>query len=357
MNRTLLPAGLIAVMAAHTYAGTVTTDGPDIVINTKGGLSIRTVDDKYSFGIGGRIQWDYNRAELNGEADENDFSVRRARLAFTGSAGDWSFKSEFNIGESGTDGGDVEDLYISYNGWGPAARLSIGRQREPFGLEQLTSANDISVLERSAITEAYAPERNSGVLLSGALGKSLYYGAGIFEGDDEDNRAADDLTVTARLAYAPLVEGDRLLHFGAAVSSRGDADVVGLEAAAVFGAVHFQSEWQQADRDDLDDDLDGYYLQAGWIVTGETRPYRDGEFKRVKPRGPGGAWELVLRYDDGDGNFADIELGEDDAEAYTLGLNWYYNNNVRIGVNYTEGESNSGGGDGEEFRIRTQFVF
>ncbi|TQV78704.1 ATPase [Exilibacterium tricleocarpae] len=357
MNKALLLSGLTAFVTAHVSAGTVTTDGPDIVISTKPGLSVKTADDKYSFGIGGRIMWDYNRAELNGEADENELSVRRARLAFTGSAGDWSFKSQFNLGEDGSDAGDVEDLYLRYNGWGKAAKLTIGRQREPFGLEQLTSSNDISVLERSAITEAYAPPRTSGVQLSGALGKSLYYGVGVFEGDGEEDRSADKVNVTGRVAFAPLVDKGRLVHLGAAASTRLNIDVVGLEFAAVYDAFHFQSEWQQGDVDSIDEKLDGYYLQAGWIITGESRPYKDGKFKRVKPNGSAGAWEVVFRYEDGDGNFSDIELGNVDAEAYTLGLNWYYNNNVRFGVNYTDGESNNFDNDGEEFRIRAQFVF
>lgn len=344
------------VAATQVQAGTVTSDGADLVLKTKGGFSIKTTDDKYSFGVGGRIQWDYNRAELNGEADENEFSVRRARMAFTGNAGDWSFKTQFNVGEDGADSGDVEDLYIRYNGWGKAAKLSIGRMKEPFGLEELTSSKDISALERSSITELYVPGRNTGFLLSGSNG-DFHYGVGVFERDSENKRTADDVAVTGRIALSPLAEAGRVLHFGLGYSSRGETDLIGIEAAGVMGSFHIQSEWQQADIDGFSDELDGYYLQAGWIITGETRPYKGGKFKRVKPQGEAGAVELVVRYEDGDGDFSDIELGLTDGEAYTIGVNWYVNNNVRFGLNYTDGESNTTDNDGEEIRFRTQFVF
>ena len=108
---------------------------------------------------------------------------------------------------------------------------------------------------------------------------------------------------------------------------------------------------------DGNDDLSGYYLQAGYFLTGESRPYSGGKFKRPKPEGKGGAWEIVARYEDGDGNHSDIELGADDATAYTLGVNWYAHKNVKFGVNYTDGESNTSDDDGSEFRVRFQLTF
>ncbi|MGI9293022.1 MAG: hypothetical protein ACR2PS_03490, partial [Pseudomonadales bacterium] len=53
-------AVLTAVMTAPAVAGTVTSDGADIVIKTKGGLEINTVDGDYGVKISGRIQLDYN---------------------------------------------------------------------------------------------------------------------------------------------------------------------------------------------------------------------------------------------------------------------------------------------------------
>jgi len=48
-----------------------------------------------------------------------------------------------------------------------------------------------------------------------------------------------------------------------------------------------------------------------------------------------------------------------DASAYTIGVNYYVNNAVRIGVNYSEGDSNEAGSmdSGDEFRVRFQLAY
>jgi phosphate-selective porin OprO/OprP len=116
----------------------------------------------------------------------------------------------------------------------------------------------------------------------------------------------------------------------------------------VRGPFHIQAEYVDAEFGG--DDLSGYYVQAGYVLTGETRPYSGGKFKRVKPEAKTGAWEVVARYEDGDGDYSDIELGRTDATAYTLGLNWYAHENLRLGVNYSDD-------DGNEFRVRFQLTF
>lgn len=45
-----------AVASAAAHAGTVTSDGQDLVIKSKGGLEVGTVDKAYTFKVGGRLQ-------------------------------------------------------------------------------------------------------------------------------------------------------------------------------------------------------------------------------------------------------------------------------------------------------------
>ena len=63
--------------------------------------------------------------------------------------------------------------------------------------------------------------------------------------------------------------------------------------------------------------------------------------------------------EEGDGNHRDIALGGVDARAYSVGVNWYVANNVKLGVNYSDGESNEAGSDdqGKEFRVRLQLTY
>jgi phosphate-selective porin OprO/OprP len=335
-------------------ARVVTSDRSDLVVNIKGPIEVKTSDGNYSVKLGGRIQWDYNYAELNGVADEDDFSIRRARLYLSGNLNDWSYKVQFNVGND--IGGTHEDLYIKYNGWGKKAVVTIGNQNEPFGLEQLESSKDISYLERSAVTEAYAPGRKEGILFSGQRG-DVTYALGIFEDDGEDGSevAGDGTAVTGRVTYAPIKSANQVFHLGVAHSNRDqDIDITGLEVAYTKGPYHIQSEFISSEENDAT--REGLYVQAGWILTGESRPYKNGIFKRIKPGNTSGAWEVLVRYEDGDGAYSDEELGSTDATSYGVGINYYLNKFIRFGATFTEAKDNINGDDGSEFRTRIQIT-
>ena len=393
---------LAGAISAQATAGTVTSDGSDIILKTKGGFEVKTADKKASFRVGGRIQWDYNNAVLDPDVDgaddrteESQFDVRRARIYTKGHYGNWAYKAQFNIRNEGS-GGDVEDLYLRYTGWGKAAQVTLGRAKAPFGLEELTSSKDISILERSAITELFVPGRQNGIQFHGKS-NIFTYGVGVYEAGDDDNTPdntdgdeteAKNIAVVGRLTAAPINEKGSVLHLGVGFQNAGgddrsnggtdgdDGDSVAnfaledaynLEFGWVAGPFHLQAEYFDGtlaqfggtNEIDGDTDVDGYYVQAGWILTGESRPYKDGKFKIVKPSTDQGAWEVVARLEDGSGDFGDIELGATDASAYTLGLN-YYTGNIRIGANYTMGERDEEGSnddEGEEFRVRFQYVY
>ena len=326
----------------------VTTDGDDVVLNIKESIEIESSAGHYTAKLGGRIQWDYNHAEVNGVTDEDDFSIRRARFYLSGNLNDWSYKVQFNVGNG--NGGTHEDLYIRYNGWGKQAVVTIGNQNEPFGLEQLESSKDISYLERSAVTEAYAPGRQEGILFSGQRG-DITYALGIFE----DDGANDGTAVTGRVTFAPIKYADEIFHIGVAHSHRDeDIDITGLEVAYAKGPYHIQSEFISSEENNVS--REGFYIQAGWIITGEKRPYKNGIFKRVTPANSSGAWELVLRYEDGDGAYSDEELGSTDATSYGVGVNYYINNFIRIGATFTDAKDNFNDDNGSEFRVRLQIA-
>ena len=334
-----LIASLIAASALMASAANA-----EVIVSTKGGLKVTSGECEFKFG--GRIMYDYNRAEENGVVDEDDFDLRRGRLFASGKISkNWAFKSQFNV-----DGGGFEDLYLRYTGWGKGATVTIGNQKMPFGLEELTSSKDISVLERSAITERYAVGRAEGIQLSGKGGNQTY-GVGVFTDDTSDS----EVGFAARYTIAPVKTDTNVFHLGIAYRDINEDSAIGLEAAAVTGPFHIQAEYVDGEEEG-NDDLSGYYIQAGYIFTGETRPYKDGKFKRVKPATKAGAWEGVLRYEDGDGNHSDIELGRTDADAFTIGVNYYPNSNLRFGINYTDGEDVDGN-EGEEFRVRFQLTF
>ncbi|MGH8556551.1 MAG: OprO/OprP family phosphate-selective porin [Methylococcales bacterium] len=114
----------------------------------------------------------------------------------------------------------------------------------------------------------------------------------------------------------------------------------GAELAGVFGPFHAEAEYMQAQISGYgysdQDLLQGYYVQGGWFLTGETRPYNEkkGTWDRLIPErnflfGNGwGAWELAARYDLADLNSRNIHGGS--LGVGTLGLNWYLTPRVRF---------------------------
>ena len=96
----------------------------------------------------------------------------------------------------------------------------------------------------------------------------------------------------------------------------------------------------------------GGYAEVGYFLTGENRGYdkRMGKYDRVIPNEPFflvadeggnpvfglGAWEIVYRYGCVDLNDKTV-LGGWYGE-HTIGLNWYWNSNVKLQFNYFNGQ-------------------
>ena len=341
---------------------TAMADIEGYTLSTKGGLKLSADDGSSSLQIGGRIMWDYDTTEADFtdgvdtfNVEDDDLELRRGRIKVQGHYNEWAYKINFNVLEDGEDEG-VEDMYIQYKGWGKPAVVTVGRMREPFGLEQLTSSNDITMLERSAATEAFAPGRDAGVRLSGSFDNHFTYGVGFYRDDNIDNEGVSQNKASARVTYAPINETGNVIHLGLAYQqpfSNDEAEILGLEFAAVVQQFHFQAEYFNAD----DADLDTFYAQAGYVIKGNPRPYKGGKFKRVNSD-DGAAYEIAIRYEDGYGRYNDTGLDFGEGEQLSVGFNIYPNDIIRLGIAYMDAEiDDTIVGDGDELRIRTQIAF
>ena len=76
------------------------------------------------------------------------------------------------------------------------------------------------------------------------------------------------------------------------------------------------------------------------MLTGETRPFKGGNFDRIKPfkelgNGGLGALEVALRYDHIDLTDTPIlARAGNEASSVTAGLNWYFNPYAKLMVNW-----------------------
>ena len=343
------------------------------------GFKLDSADKAFKLKFGGRIQADYTfvdaDAALEGDTEGDGFEFRRTRLAFSGTIYERiEFKLQYDF--AGGDA-DAKDVYIGVkNDWGT---VRFGHWKEYFSLEELTSSNHITYLERSLPTQAFAPVRNSGIGVHGSNGDKLNWGFGAFYDADGFGVSTDEdnINVTGRIAFRPLYEdkGKRMFHLGLSATqkdrdssirfrARPEAHLSGrfvdtgnfaadsaliydLELAGVHNSFHWAAEYMQADVDTpngSDPSFSGGYVSVGYFLTGEHRRYKTstGTFDRIKPSenlgkdGGRGAWEIAFRYSTIDLTDGGIVGGEQD--DWTLALNWYLNPATRMMLNWVHAD-------------------
>lgn len=372
------------------------TKPSDVEVSVNGGINVKTRDNKFSTKIGGRVQAD--AAAYGGDPDMGDGTeIRRARLYVQGTMYEyWGFKLQYDFVDSGSKG--IKDAYLSYNGL-DNLEIKAGNFKDPFSLQEQTSSKFVSFTER-ALPSAFAAGRHIGVMAS-SNHRHWTLAAGLF-GDTVSAKGGEDdegWGAGSRVTWAPVNDKTRVVHLGLGLNYRdtggfnstqfkqqpethiaginivdtgtinavSDFYKVGAEIATVQGPFSAQAEYitTSVNRDTGKDlDFDGWYAQAGYFLTGESRNYKNGKFGGITPKanvGEGGigAWELAMRYSTVDLSDADIDGGE--ADAVTLGMNWYPTPTLRFSANYVDVlEVDGGNYDGEEptvFQLRSQWAF
>jgi phosphate-selective porin OprO/OprP len=338
--------------------------------------------------VGGRINvdaavYDEDVAELGSGSE-----FRRARLSVEGDlAEDWKYKAEYDFADNDL---SMKDVYVDYTGL-EGFTVRVGQAKQPFSLEELTSARFITFIERG-LPNAFATSRRIGVQLEHAA-DAYTFAAAIYGQEANEDAGDEGLGAGARIAFAPVNEPGRLLHLGLAAAleepettdagtdsvrfrqtpeshvtstrlvDTGDIGGVsqlmklGLEAAATLGPLSLQAEYMTVgvDADAGDFDFDGWYAYASWFPGGETRPYGKGRFERVEATR---AWELALRVSSIDLNDGAIAGGRQD--DLTLAVNYYFNPYIRVMFNYVAVDAEPGPGLSDEpnvFQVRLSLDF
>ncbi|MCJ8170148.1 OprO/OprP family phosphate-selective porin [Atopomonas sediminilitoris] len=334
-------------VSAQAMAGTVTTDGADIIINTKSGLEVATSDKQFSFKLGGKLQWDAvsfdglragaNAADPFGTT--TDTFIRRGELGVEGVAyKNWGYGFRFSYDRKDAgDDANFDRAFITYNGF-EGVGITIGRYGMDYGLENTTSSSWITGIERPFMYDflngdedtdfgVTAMHAGSNYGLAATLANRRGDGAG---GRNEDESNKDIYEYTLRGTFAPYMEGTDVVHLGlnyhnsnadnneTEISTRmgirsdddkkvkfatvektdSDSEWV-LESGAQFGAVRLQAEYfnrsVEGDTADTDVDISGYHAQVSYMING-VRKYKADAGKWDKPS-EAGAVELFARYE------------------------------------------------------------
>lgn len=373
----------------------------DLKVKWRGAPELSSKDGNFKMKVRGRLHTDYNAINqdraITGSPSVSAIELRRARLGVQGTV--WGDVDYILEADFANDAVSMKDAFFKYTGWGKHFALQIGNFKTFNSLEHLTSSNYIEFLERASFVEAFGIDRQLGI---GALWTDKHYtvSAGLFgpTTGNEETWFRDVKAGSARATFAPINEDGRVLHFGGswryragATENRSNVAVAndeffryrargadlhlanrfistpqifdrdtfwGLEAAYVWGSWSVQGEYTQLHGDvsplfaGVDPTYRGWYVEGSWFLTGETRPYKNGVFDRVKVLNPvfeggHGAWQLAARYDvlDVSDNATLIATctmcGEQ--KTWQLGANWHLNDHTRLMFNYNQ--SNIGGGN------------
>ncbi|MEN8210596.1 MAG: porin [Thermodesulfobacteriota bacterium] len=384
-------------------------------------LKLKSADGNFEYKIDGRIMLD--TGFLDNSQDANSLyantEFRRLRLAIkTKMYKDWAGEFDVDFADEEL---DVKDMWVSYNGL-PNTIIKLGNHKPNFCMDEVTTSRWVTFMERSMVSDAFSPGRRIG--LSGTnWGKYYFAGLSVFGDElDEDKEygsetnQSEPYSFSTRLVGRPYVTDDNSsvfhvglnymnrklakseqaeddefrykvrpeAHFvdykmleGAKLDAVEDVITYGLELAGKWNKFSFQGEYmiselkRYAGNDDAE--FDGWYVMASYFLTNDQRPYNldDAEFGGIVPTGKWGAWEVAARYSNLDLNDStvygnDVDDNGGSADAFTLALNWYINNNFMIKANYINvdyDESANMGGDlaGDDdldiFGVRFQYLF
>jgi phosphate-selective porin OprO/OprP len=379
-------------------------------------------------------------------------NFRRARIGIEGRAfGDWEYNLLYEFGGAGEeDAAHIQELWAQYSGLKPF-HIRVGAFPPAIGLEDQASTNGSLFLERPAVADMARSLTGGDFREGGAVwgGTDRWFVSGAVTGrvvgvvNSQATGVAQPfdtaLNYVGRAAFVPLrgeagmlevgvhggyvdrisdtggpdtpagtrypitvqerpelrVDGTRLISTGA-INAR-HASTVGLEASALYKSLFLQGEYEHFQIERLgaapgvsNPEFHGYYVEGGWVLTGEQRRFNATTFAWDAPLvnhpfslvdRTWGAWELAARYSDIDLNYhagasgtapsPDAVRGGDQRIA-TAGINWYPNTFYRLMLDYqdvqirrlspsaTTFQTPTGAQIGQNYHVimlRTQFAF
>jgi phosphate-selective porin OprO/OprP len=334
--------------------------------------------------------------------------------------GDWSYNFNYDFaGAAGTETpGHIQASYIEYDGLAPLA-FRVGAFPPSAGLEDNTASADTIFLERNSPSDVarniaggdgrdgvgiiYAADRVYGALsytgdkvqdsgvfdeqqaLVGRLSGLLYSdadanlvlsGNGTWVFKVADTAPGTGAMRTIAFSDPPELTVDNTGTKFVTTNNINAEDVWewGMESAAQWRNLYGQAGYFRYGMDKRGAPgaygFNGWYGQATWVLTGESRAYNSatGSFTNPKPRipfslngGGWGAWELAGRY-------SDLDLNDDpgvagsalpsgglrggDQRVWTVGLNWYPVSALKFELQYQNIDINRIGTNGSHNNVQ-----
>ena len=274
-------------------------------------------------------QYDYTFSDPG----ESTFKFKRARIGVRGKVFD-DFSYYFMLETSPFIGGSGDaylmDAFITYGkyNW---AKISLGSYKQPFSLELATPCNSLTTIDRSIVVDQLiSPQRDYGVgLFGGNKYTKLNYAVALMNGRGlgvVDNNSNKDIIGRATYKITDFLTLGGSFRFGYPNTNSDSRSTYGGEMALKFDNLKIQGEYIY-DRGDynraagggcgtvpveLGEKRDGAYIMASYDTKWKVQP--------------------VFKYEYFDPNIDVKKIGYQ--EMMTIGVNYFFNDKIRLQVNY-----------------------
>lgn len=370
--------------AAILITSTSIANAQDFKVDWKGAPEFSSADGNFKFKVRGRLFTDWATASDNSGKVLDATEFRAARLGIEGVVmKDVKYKFELDFAGNET---NITDATIE---WAlKPVSVVVGQFKTPNSLEEQTSARFTTFLERGSFTDAFSLGRQIGIAAKFSQDNITFTG-GVFQGDANGGSGTiQGRSYAARASFAPQISnGDGFIHIGGSVLHRendngdltnryrqrphhhlanryvntdqiaSESDTFfGVELAGVLGPLSTQAEWgwlkSSAPTGGMDAKFNGGYIDVSYILTGESRGYKNGAFDRIKVANPvyqggSGTWQIAARYDVIDLTDTAAAVFGGKQTSYIFGVNWHLNNYTRVVMNYSKSDVDGGINDGE----------
>ncbi|MDP1548654.1 MAG: porin [Nitrosomonas sp.] len=365
----------------------------------KGGPRIKSDDGNFEIGLNGRTHLDVHSlypdypvfgSQLLSSNDRDGFNWRRTYATLTGKIHDLNFKFEndFAVNAISPFPHSLREAWVSAK-LGPG-QLTLGQFKPYRGLEEITSSNEITLMERpsTSSTGIYSGRQFlTGIGYRSMIRDNLGFGINVMS-LSHFGLPFEGITYGGRAVWLPIHQEGNILHLGFSVSRdtsnknslsarivdvyggrEGISQSLGLagagfgaphsnsqstfsaEAAYSIGSLTLQGEYALSKLDNThqaggnlkNSSIQAFYVQASWFLTGENAVYRKdrGAFGKPLPSGKWGALEFAGRYDLAENINQNLTAdpcrtgtSKCQVQVITLGVNWYPYQGIRFMLNY-----------------------
>jgi phosphate-selective porin OprO/OprP len=211
-----------------TKGHTSKTKVTPVVKEKDGAFILESANEANSIQLTGRMHLDYRASNIDetdtgARRDDRDvssladqFELRRARLGVKGKfAKDFKYEVVGNLPGTAT-------VDVAYFDWAKYDGFQIrgGKFKQPFGLEELISSNNITMMERSYLDQT-VPAKKIGMQIMGSPAKGLTYALSTFQNNDNERDLYGDghLSGAGRTTFnfaESMGDKESVLHVGLA---------------------------------------------------------------------------------------------------------------------------------------------